>query len=261
MTPLRTTLRQRTGCPYPGLRPFERDEADLFFGRDEQIAQILERLDEGRFLAVVGASGCGKSSLVPAGIIPALETYVGITTGSHLVVVALRPGDQPLRALARALLGAVDPARAGNEVAVSFLQADLRRGPLALVEALGVTPPQEGSHLLFLIDQFEEIFRYRERVDRDEADAFVALLLTLAQRAEIPAHVILTMRSDYLGDCAVFAGLPDAISTSQYLTPRLTRDQRQKAIEGPAIAAGGRVETDLVNRLLNDMDSGPTSFP
>jgi WD40 repeat protein len=261
MTPLRTTLRQRTGCPYPGLRPFERDEADLFFGRDEQIAQILERLDEARFLAVVGASGCGKSSLVYAGIIPALKTYVEITSGSHLVVVALRPGDQPLRALARALLGAVDPARADTESAVSFLEADLRRGPLALIEALELTPPPEGSHLLFLVDQFEEIFRYRERVDRDEADAFVALLLTMARRTEVPAHVVLTMRSDYLGDCAVFTGLPEAISTSQYLTPRMSRNQRRKAIEGPALAAGGRVETDLVNRLLNDMDSGPDQLP
>ncbi len=261
MTLLLTTPLLRTGCPYPGLRPYLRDEADLFFGRDEQVAQVLGRLHEARFLAVVGTSGCGKSSLVYAGIIPALETYLEVTDGSNLVVVALRPGDQPLRALARALLGALDPARADVEAAVSFLQADLRRGPLALVEAMRTTPPPEGAHLLFLIDQFEEIFRYRQEEDSDEADAFVALLLATAKRADVAAHVVLTMRSDYLGDCAVFTGLPEAISASQFLTPRMTRDQRQKAIEGPALAAGGRVETDLVNRLLNDMDSGPDQLP
>ncbi len=261
MNPRLTTPLQRTGCPYPGLRPFQRGEEDLFFGRDEQVAQVLERLHESRFLAVVGTSGCGKSSLVYAGIIPALETYLEVTDGSNLVVVALRPGDQPLWALARALLGALDPARADVEAAVSFLQADLRRGPLALVEAMRTTPPPEGAHLLFLIDQFEEIFRYRQEEDSDEADAFVALLLATAKRADVAAHVVLTMRSDYLGDCAVFTGLPEAISASQFLTPRMTRDQRQKAIEGPALAAGGRVEIDLVNRLLNDMDSGPDQLP
>ena len=73
---------------------------------------------------------------------------------------------------------------------------------------LRTTPPPEGTHLLFLIDQFEEIFRYREEEDSDEADAFVALLLATAQRTDVAAHVILTMRSDFLGDCAVFAGLP-----------------------------------------------------
>ena len=112
-----------------------------------------------------------------------------------------------------------------------------------------------------MIDQFEEIFRYREEEDSDEADAFVALLLATAKRADVAAHIVLTMRSDYLGDCAVFTGLPEAISASQFLTPRMTRDQRQKAIEGPALAAGGRVETDLVNRLLNDMDSGSDQLP
>jgi WD40 repeat protein len=261
MSLLQTTPRRRTVCPYPGLRPYEREEADLFFGRDEQVAQVLERLHEARFLAVVGTSGCGKSSLVYAGIIPALETYLEVVGGSKLAVVALRPGDQPLRALSRALLEALDKERAGSEAAVSFLQADLRRGPLALVEALHATPPPEGSHLLFLIDQFEEIFRFRENQDRDEADAFVALLLATAKRTDVAAHVILTMRSDYIGDCAVFTGLPEAISASQFLTPRMTRVQRQKAIEGPALAAGGRVEPDLVNRLLNDMDSGPDQLP
>ena len=222
---------------------------------------MLERLHESRFLAVVGTSGCGKSSLVYAGIIPALETYLEVTDGSNLVVVALRPGDHPLRALARALLRAVDPARADDEAVVAFLRADLRRGPHALVEVLRVTPPPKGTHLLFLIDQFEEIFRYREDKDRDEADSFVELLLDTAKRADVAAHIVLTMRSDYLGDCAVFAGLPEVVSASQFLTPRMTRDQRRKAIEGPALAAGGRVEIDLVNRLLNDMDSGPDQLP
>ena len=92
MTRLPTTPPRGTDSPYPGLRPYLRDEADLFFGRDEQVAQVLGRLHEARFLAVVGTSGCGKSSLVYAGIIPALETYLEVTDGSNLMVVALRPG-------------------------------------------------------------------------------------------------------------------------------------------------------------------------
>ena len=125
--------------------------------------------------------------------------------------------------------------------------------------------------LLLLVDQFEEIFRYRRegtprqdeagQLDRDEAIDFVALLLATARAEDLPVYVVLTMRSDYLGDCAQFDGLPEALNDSQFLTPRLTRDQRREAIEGPARVFDGRVEPALVNRLLNDMGSDPDQLP
>src|SRR5215467_5383897 len=129
--------------PYPGLRAFQPDEADIFFGREEQTDELLERLHRGRFLAIVGPSGCGKSSLVRAGIIAALETGFLVDAGAHWRIAEMRPGDRPLGRLAAALVepSALGPERAGDPEATAFLLAALRRGPLGLVEAWRETPP------------------------------------------------------------------------------------------------------------------------
>ena len=252
-----------TSFPYPGLRPFRREEIDIFFGREEQVDQLLGKLEHSRFLAVVGSSGCGKSSLVRAGMIGALETGFMASAGVHWRVAEMRPGNRPLRNLAEALLteSALKHERGGDVDAAAFLHADLRRGPLGLVEVLSETPLPERTNLLVLVDQFEEIFRYRQEGSSDEADAFVALLLATAAQREVPVYVVITMRSDYLGDCALFYGLPEAINESQFLTPRLTREQQRDAILGPAAVFGGTVEPALVNRLLNDMGPDPDQLP
>ena len=99
----------------------------------------------------------------------------------------------------------------------------MRRGPLGLVELVRETELPGRTNLLVLVDQFEEIFRFRKHEDPSEATAFVNLLLDSAHQADVPIYVVITMRSDFLGDCAVFAGLPEALNAGQFLTPRLTR--------------------------------------
>jgi len=115
--------------------------------------------------------------------------------------------------------------------------------------------------MLLLVDQFEEIFRFRKEDPTFEADAFVSLLLESAAQREEPIYVVITMRSDYIGDCAVFTGLPEALNRSQYLTPRLTREQMRAAIEGPARVFDGDVEPALVNMLLNEAGRDPDDLP
>ena len=250
-------------APYPGLRPFRRDEVDVFFGREEQIDQLLAMLGRRRFLAVVGESGCGKSLLVRAGMILALETGFLVVAGARWRVARTWLGEAPLRSLAEALLdpAALGPERAGQPGAEAFLYATLRRGPLGLAETLADTPLPPRTNLLVLVDQFEEIFRYRRHGDRDEADAFVALLLAAVARPVPPVYAVLTMRSDFLGECALFAGLPEAMNDSQFLTPRMSRRDRQAAIVGPAGVFGAEVAPVLVNRLLNDMGADPDQLP
>ena len=251
------------GNSLSGLRPFERSESDIFFGREEQADQLLRTLENSHFLTVVGPSGCGKSSLVRAGMIAGLETGYMARAGARWRVATMRPGASPFRRLAAALLdkAALGTEREGHENVAAFLEATLRRGPLGLVEALRETPLAQGTNLLLLVDQFEEVFRFRATADRDEADAFVALLLQSSRQHEVPIYVVLTMRSDYIGDCAVFTGLPEALNESQYLTPRLTREQRRSAIVGPARVFGGDVEPQLVNRILNEMGPEPDLLP
>ncbi len=149
----------------------------------------------------------------------------------------------------------------GRDIGRGLLGARLRRGPLGLVEVLSANPLPDKTNLLVVVDQFEEIFRFRREGDINEADAFVALLLASAEQAHFPVYVVLTMRSDFIGDCALFEGLPEAINESQYLTPRLSREQRRLAIVGPARACGGDVDDVLVNRLLNETGGGPDELP
>src|SRR4051794_16324879 len=249
--------------PYPGLRAFRADESDIFFGREEQTDCLLERLQRSHFLAVVGPSGCGKSSLVRAGMIAALESGFMADAGSRWRVAEMRPGDRPISRLAGALSASQTWAseRAASAEETVFLEAGLRRGPLGLTEMLQETLLATNTNLLLLVDQFEEIFRFREKGDRDEADAFVALLLATSQQREARVYVVITMRSDFLGDCTLFKDLPEAINGSQYLTPRLTRQQCRAAIGGPAKVFGGDLEPALVNRLLNDFGPDPDQLP
>jgi WD40 repeat protein len=237
----------------------------VFFGRDTQVDQLLDRLGRQRFVAVVGTSGCGKSSLVHAGLIPALATGLLGSAGARWSVATMRPGDRPLWRLAQALLdpSVLGPAWSDLEHPAAQLHAVLERGPLGLVEALEESPLPGGRKLLLLVDQFEELFRYRREGEgqRDEANAFVSLLLASARATEAMIYVVLTMRSDYLGDCALFDGLPEALNDSQFLTPKLTRAQQQQAIEGPAMVFDGRAEPALVTRILNDMGSGTDQLP
>jgi hypothetical protein len=250
-------------APYPGLRPFEPTEADIFFGRERQSDELLSRLGAHRFLAVVGPSGCGKSSLVAAGLMPALDTGFMVKAGSHWRIARLRPGGHPMRNLAEALLSAeiLEPERAERSDSHVFLEAALRRGPLGLVEIVHGSALEPDANLLVLVDQFEELFRFTDGASVDEADAFASLLMASASAPGERIYVAITMRSDFLGECAVFRGLPEAINDGLYLTPRLTREECAACITGPARVFGADVEPALVNRLLNDFGPDPDQLP
>src|SRR5262249_7432447 len=153
-------------------------------------------------------------------------------------IAVMRPGDRPIAALATALkapdaLGDGYPATDAG----TLLGATLRRGPLGIVDAFGHAALPEESRLFLLVDQFEELFRFRRDPDRsravDLATAFVTLLLEASAQREADIFVAITMRSEYLGLCDTFAGLPEAINDGLYLVPRMTREQVREAIEEP----------------------------
>ncbi|EIJ32981.1 tetratricopeptide repeat protein [Thiothrix nivea] len=138
------------------------------------------------------------------------------------------------------------------------MAAELRRGTRSLHEILVYSPLPEGTRLLLLVDQFEEIFRYRKQQE-DQATAFVALLLEACQHPDI--YVVITMRSDFLGEAAEFHGLPEAINHGLYLTPRMTREELHDAISLPAQLFGGEVDEALVNHLVNEAGNDPDQLP
>ncbi|HMJ25733.1 MAG TPA: tetratricopeptide repeat protein [Pyrinomonadaceae bacterium] len=255
--------------PFPGLRPFEIEEYRLFFGREGQSDALVSRLQHSHFLAVVGTSGSGKSSLVRAGLLPALRGGMMNGAGAGWRICIMRPGSDPIANLARALADKEVLLEAGAGLppaeTEAIIEATLRRGSLGLSEVARQARLAEHEKLLVVVDQFEELFRFRaaraSSSTGDDASAFVKLLLEAAQQREFSIYVVPTMRSDFLGDCAQFQGLPEAINDGQYLIPRLTRDERRFAITGPVGVTRGKITEPLVNRLMNDVGDSPDQLP
>ena len=280
--------------PFPGLRSFKPAEADRFFGRQQQIDALVARLAGTPLLAVSGASGCGKSSLVLAGLLNELARRHAADDETDWRPVVMRPGNRPIANLAAALAGALASTRAASTHALdtqhpphtgldaaqtlaeteadaagldplarraASLYGQLRLGGLALVEVVRLARLPAGVRVLVVVDQFEEIFRFKRMADSDEASAFVKLLLQAAADVASPVSVVLTLRSDTLGGCADFPDLPEAVSAGGYLVPRLSRNQRKEAIVKPVELRGARIAPRLVQRLLNDVSADFDDLP
>jgi WD40 repeat protein len=248
--------------PFPGLRPFRSDEDHLFFGREEQTAELLSLLRVNRFTAVVGTSGSGKSSLVRAGVLPELLGGMMTAAGSAWEVAFMRPGGQPIDNLARALCDA-DLYDGDDPDSIPQLAATLGHSGLGLIEAARQSNLDPDAKLLIVVDQFEELFRYRVTggTAHDEAADFVNLLIQAARQDTVPIYVMLTMRSDYLGECSNFRGLAEMVNDGEYLIPQLSRDQLQRTIEGPVKVSGGSISFRLVQELLNNVSNEQDQLP
>jgi tetratricopeptide (TPR) repeat protein len=251
--------------PFPGLKAFQPEQADIYFGREVQREELLVRLRARRFLAVVGTSGSGKSSLIRAGLIPDLRSGYLDKGGPAWRVVLFNPGNTPFRELAKAL------ACSFTQCEPNSIEKILRVSSFGLNRFVQQFLNTEAENLLIVIDQFEELIRY----PNEEASAFVRLMLASTGQdhladpgsegtkavASLPIYIVLTMRSDFLGKCSRFRGLPEALNDNQYLVPRLTREQQQDAIECPIEISGGRITPRLVQQLLNDVGDNPDQLP
>jgi len=256
--------------PFPGLRPFSTDDSHLFFGREGQIDDLLVKISKNRFVAVMGYSGSGKSSLMFCGLIPVLYAgFIAADSGSQWNVITTRPGGSPIASLTDSIVEfMVKTERIEEkdiEIYKAIINSVLRSGSDGLIEVSRFLHRSDGENTFFLVDQFEEIFRYREHVQSGEAlnDAqlYVNLILTAVNQKDIPAYVALTMRSDFIGECSIFSGLTQKINNSNYLIPQLTREQKRAVIEGPIAVAGGHISQRLVKRLLNEIGNNQDQLP
>jgi len=250
--------------PFPGLRAFVVSEARQFHGRKQQVAELMQRLAGVPLLAVAGDSGCGKSSLVLAGLLSGLARAQADGGDEQWLPVVMKPGDQPVASLARALAAVLRPPDGSDDdtaTRAASLDGSLRLGSLGLVEVVRRARLQPRQRLLVVVDQFEEVFRFQGAAGAGEAAAFVKLLLTAANDPDVQLSTVLTLRSNELGRCADFRGLPEAVNRGQYLVPKLTREQRKQAIVAPVEEAGHRIAPRLVQRLLNDVSDDFDDLP
>jgi energy-coupling factor transporter ATP-binding protein EcfA2 len=270
-------------CPYPGLRPFREDESIFLRGRDAHVEQITRQLEQKKFLMLTGASGDGKSSLVYAGLIPNARAGFFKAKFNNWQVVDFRPERAPLQNLEDALA-----ARFSGDVRERF-RRELKFGFSSLIDIYTDSPHfvdkskpeftelteadqrkamRKGSNLLILVDQFEEFFTNSENYfeGRSSADAqlVVSMLLEtcrIATERDLPVYVVCTMRSDYIGQCASFRGLPEAIGYSQFFVPRLKRKEIYQVIEEPALLNGNKISKRLIEMLLNQLGEGIDQLP
>ena len=256
-------------CPYPGLRAFITGEERWFFGREAHVDDLLTRLENQRFLAIVGSSGSGKSSLVFAGLIPALregELIGGRRSeeGKPAVwhVITFHPGTAPLAALASAIVSVAPPDTHPDLAGRICAALEAEDGLSTALEMAGCV--DEDTEILVYADQFEELFRFDERAsreDRERAHQFARRILEAATQRRIRVHLVLSMRSEAIGSCELFPMLPDLVSRSQFLTPRLDRSELRYALRCPAEAQGWQIEDSALTALLNDCATVADDLP
>src|SRR5882757_5204078 len=257
-----------TDNPFPGLRPFKVEESHLFFGREGQSDEVLLKLSKSRFVGVIGPSGSGKSSFIYCGVLPIL--YGGFLTDAspNWEVVVTRPGAGPIDNLAESLLKSqkdynyADPD--DKKIKRTIVSTLLRSSSLGLVEAIQQSRRSEDINYLILVDQFEELFRFKDSTDPNsvnESLAFINLLMEAVNYEDSPIYVAITMRSDFIGDCAQFPELTRKINDSHYLIPQMTRDQKRRAVEGPVAVGNAKIAPRLTQQLLNDLGDNPDQLP
>jgi WD40 repeat protein/DNA-binding SARP family transcriptional activator len=210
-------------CPFKGLAAFDVDDAGIFFGRERLVAEMVARLVGAPLMGVVGPSGSGKSSALRAGLLAALAA--GVLPGSERWALALlRPGEHPPRALERAVAEAA---------------------PRGL--------------LIVAVDQFEEAFTACR--EESERTAFVDALVAGARDPRRRSLVLVAVRADFYGRCAAYPELSRLLGANHVLVGPMRRDELRRAIELPARRAGLRVEPDLVDALLADVEGEPGALP
>jgi DNA-binding SARP family transcriptional activator/WD40 repeat protein len=241
-------------CPYMGLLPFEAEDHRLFFGRDDVVTAIVDRLALDRFVAVVGASGSGKSSLLRAGLVARLQRPGDAERQPPWITVVCTPTARPLAELAARVAPACD-------LDAAALLADLENDPRALDLALrrAAGPGPHGRRVALIVDQLEEL--YTQCRDDAARRRFLDALVDVAATPDGPASLVVAVRSDFFGHGAEHPGLARLLEAHALLLGPMDEGCVRAAIEGPAGVAGLALDPGLTDLVLRDVAGEPGALP
>jgi hypothetical protein len=249
-----TATQTQLTNPFPGLRPFRFEESHLYFGRERHTKHTIRRLLENNFLSIVGASGVGKSSFVYCGIVHTLlQDY---QRQESWRVLATSPADTPLMRLAKT----VAPL---TTLSIAEIYEQFCNDEKSLAKIFEDAYQNNHEQYLLFLDQFEEIFRHSETRlgNTNEATQYIQLILRTIKQPDLKAYVIITMRSEFLDHCTQYPGLAQYLNQSQFILPRMTRDEIVEALAKPIALLGAEIEPNLVERVLQDTGEGTDQLP
>lgn len=243
-------------CPYRGLSYFREEDAPFFFGRESAVDTLARTLEKHNFVALVGASGSGKSSVVRAGLIPKLR----LDKANPLEAVTMVPGDRPLYNLAAKLTPLLEPKMTESDLLVEVgKQAKaLTEGSLQIRDIVERIQQRqvEGQRFLLFVDQWEELYSLSPE---SEARRFMDGLLATCDSLKL--DVVLTLRGDFVGRALGYRPLIDRLQDAQVLLGPMSQDELKTAIEAPARMVGSVFEPGLVDRILDDVGDEPGNLP
>jgi len=239
-------------CPYKGLDVFEEEDAELFFGREKLVDDLVERVKESRTVFITGPSGSGKSSLVRAGLIPALKLG-GLKNSERWLYETVKPGRDPVEALALTF------SRLKSPELGKYFRENVHQSSVLHECAESALSGRKDQRLVLFFDQFEEIFT---QVAHEEARAAFLELLTHAATVEDGRVVILfAMRSDFVSNCATYPELNALLNEEFVQIGAIGPDELVSAIAQPALRVGLRIDPDLIAQIINDMQGEPGALP
>ncbi|WP_182876059.1 AAA family ATPase [Microbispora sp. H10670] len=250
------------GCPYRGLWPFEENHETIFYGREQTTAKLLGRLAERLSLPglvmVTGASGAGKSSLLRAGLLPALARGLlpGAPGSEQWPRLVMNATSTPLDELAVRLsvLSGLEPGAVRRSLESNPQDAHMTVRHAVLADAARRNR-REAGRLVLVVDQFEEVFLSASMADRQTFIAALAAATGLAPGGDPAALVLLGVRGDFVAECGAHPELANAVESAQFLVGPMTESELRRAITGPAAAAGLELEPGLVDIVLGDLRS------
>jgi competence ComEA-like helix-hairpin-helix protein len=241
-------------CPYKGLDVFDEEDAELFFGREKLVGDLVSRVKNSRTLFVTGPSGSGKSSLVRAGLIPALKQG-GIRNSERWLYETLKPGRDPIGEVARVASGLASSTNAEDEIRAKAMADETifaRWCEIALKDS------REKRAVIF-IDQFEEVFT---QINKEEDRVAFLNLLTHAAAVENGRVILLfAMRSDFVSNCATYPKLNEFLGKQFIQIGSMQPQELVSAIAQPALRVGLRINPDLIAQIINDMKGEPGTLP
>jgi len=252
-------------CPYRGLECFDEAYAEYFYGREDLTDQLIEKLRTNNFVAVVGASGSGKSSLIRAGLIYRLRQGQKFSGSDRWQIQLITPTDQPLKSLATAFINTKAPTidRAEHLHRAEMLLREGDHGLAHLVRAsLISSKPGRSDRLLLIIDQFEEVFTLCQGPQAErERHRFFNCLLTAQKEVGDSLSIILVMRADFFSKCSFYTNLAAQIEQNLITVTPLTYEQIKASILKPAEKVGLVCEPNLVYNILLDIVGAPGELP